>query len=80
MVGSYSAWKFRTEGKIWHTNKLVSPKKLTPLHGTKPRILESLAHGCSNHSNLEMEAEYLMKTLSYLNLNISRTKNGRNKL
>ena len=37
------------------------------------------AHGCSNHSNLEMEAEYLTKTLSYLNLNISRTKNGRKK-
>ena len=37
-------------------------------------------HGCSNHSNLEMEAEYLTKTLSYLNLNISRTKNDRNKL
>ena len=36
-------------------------------------------HGCSNHSNLEMEAECLTKTLSYLNLNISRTKN-RNKL
>ena len=32
------------------------------------------------HSNLEMEAEYLTKTLPYLNLNISRTKNGRNKL
>ena len=37
-------------------------------------------HGCSNHSNLEMEAECLTKTLSYLNLNISRTKNSRNKL
>ena len=37
-------------------------------------------HGCSNHSNLEMEAEFLTKNLSYLNLNISRTKNGRNKL
>ena len=37
-------------------------------------------HGCSNHSNLEMEAECLTKTLSCLNLNISRTKNGRNKL
>ena len=37
-------------------------------------------HGCSNHSNLEMEAEFLTKTLSYLNLNISRTKNGINKL
>ena len=34
----------------------------------------------SNHSNLEMEAEFLTKNLSYLNLNISRTKNGRNKL
>ena len=38
------------------------------------------SHGCSNHSDLEMEAERLTKTLSYLNLNISRTKNGRNKL
>ena len=36
--------------------------------------------GCSNHSNLEMEAECLTKTLPCLNLNISRTKNGRNKL
>ena len=35
-------------------------------------------HGCSNHSNLEMNAECLMKTMSYLNSNISRTKNGRN--
>ena len=37
-------------------------------------------HGCSNHLNLEMEAGCLTKTLSYLNLNISKTKNGRNKL
>ena len=37
-------------------------------------------HGCSNHSNLEMEAECLTKTLTYLNLNISRTKNARDKL
>ena len=36
-------------------------------------------HGCSNQSNLEMAAEFLMKNVSYLNLNISRTKNGRNK-
>ena len=35
---------------------------------------------CSNHSNLEIEAECLTKNLSYLNLNISRTKNDRNKL
>ena len=35
-------------------------------------------HSCSNHWNLEMEAECLTKTLSYLKLNISRTKNGRN--
>ena len=41
---------------------------------------ERLLHGCSNHSNLEMEAECLTKTFSYLNLNISRTKNGINKL
>ena len=37
-------------------------------------------HGCSNHSNLEMEAQCLTKNLPYLNLHISRTKNGRNKL
>ena len=37
-------------------------------------------YGCRNHSNLEIEAECLTKTFSYLNLNISRTKNGRNKL
>ena len=34
----------------------------------------------TGHSNLEMEAECLTKTLSYLNLNITRTKIGRNKL
>ena len=34
--------------------------------------------GFSKHSNLEMKAECLMKTMSYLNSNISRTKNGRN--
>ena len=43
-------------------------------------ILWVCHHSCSNHSNLEMEAECLTKTLSYLNLNISRTKSGRNKL
>ena len=37
-------------------------------------------HGCSNESNLEMAAEFLTKNVSNLNLNISRTKNGRNKL
>ena len=37
-------------------------------------------HGCSNYLNLEMEAECLTKNLSCLNLNISRTINGRNKL
>ena len=37
-------------------------------------------YGCSDHSNLEMEAKCWKKTLSYLNLNISRTKNDRNKL
>ena len=31
-------------------------------------------HDCSDHSNLEMEAECLMKNLSYWNLNISRKK------
>ena len=39
-----------------------------------------LYHGCSNQLNLEMAAEFLTKNVSYLNLNISRTKNGRNKL
>ena len=33
-------------------------------------------HGCSNHSNLKMEAECLMENLPYLNLIVSRTKNG----
>ena len=37
-------------------------------------------HGCSNHSNLKMEPECLIKNMSYLNLNILRTKDGRNKL
>ena len=37
-------------------------------------------HGCSSHSNLEIEAESLTKNLPYLNLNISTTKNGRDKL
>ena len=37
-------------------------------------------HSCSNHLNLEMEAECLTKTLPYLILNIFRTKYGRNKL
>ena len=37
-------------------------------------------YSCSNQSNLKMKAESLTKTLPYLNLNISRTKNGRNKL
>ena len=39
-----------------------------------------IPHGCSNQSNLEMAAEFLTKNVSYLSLNISRTKNGRNKL
>ena len=37
-------------------------------------------HGCSNHLMLDMEAECLTENLTYLNLNISRTKSGRNKL
>ena len=37
-------------------------------------------HGCLNQLNLEMAVEFLTKNVSYLNLNISRTKNGRNKL
>ena len=37
-------------------------------------------HGCSSHSNLEIEAKCLTKNLPYLNLNIFTTKNSRNKL
>ena len=58
--------------------------KLIFLHADKhERYLQTdtmIFHGCSNHSSLEMEAECVTKTLSYLNLNMSRTKNGRNKL
>ena len=36
-------------------------------------------YSCSYHSNLEMEAKCLTTNLSYLNLNISRTRNGGNK-
>ena len=59
--------------------------KILPLEANiklnQGKFIEKLTHhGCSNHSNLEMEAECLTKTLSYLNLNISRTKNDRNKL
>ena len=34
----------------------------------------------SNQLNLEVAAEFLTKNMSYLNLNISTTKNGRTKL
>ena len=44
------------------------------------RFIFLLYHSCLSHLNLEMEAECLMKTLSYMNVNISKTKNGRNKL
>ena len=54
--------------------------KIIPTNKTHKDYLNASIHGCSNHLNLEMEAECLMKTLSYLNLNISRTKNGGNKL
>ena len=35
-------------------------------------------HCSSNHSNLEIEAECPTKNLSYLDLDISGSKNGRN--
>ena len=57
---------------LFHTNL-----RLEYLLSTK---INYIYHGCSNHSNLEIEAKCLAKNLSYLNLNISRTKNGRNKL
>ena len=40
-------------------------------------VLCHALHGFSNQLNLEMAAELLMKNVSYLNLNISGTKNGR---
>ena len=44
------------------------------LHSVLPKNTLITSHGCLNHSNLEMEAECLTKNLSYLNLNISKTK------
>ena len=44
-------------------------------HLLKPKCDQSVAR----QSNLEMEAELLMKNVSYLNSNISRIKNGKNK-
>ena len=44
------------------------------------RFIFLLYHSCLSHLNLEMEAECLTKTLSYMNVNISKAKNGRNKL
>ena len=59
----------------------IFSEKFAWLGGMGPKSRPFLnIHGCSNHSNLEMKAECLTKTLSYLNLNVSRTKNGRNKL
>ena len=58
----------------------MTDKKLVILEFKYLQSRTSMCHSCSNHSNLEMEAEFLMKDLSCLNLNISRTKNGRNKL
>ena len=62
--------------------------KFFPIHGGMYKLekiqqafwREIKPHGCSNNSNLEMEAECLTKNMSHLNLNISRTKNDRNKL
>ena len=45
-------------------------------HLLKTKCDQSVAR----QSNLEMEAELLTKNVSYLNLNISRIKNGKNKL
>ena len=56
---------------------LFPEKRLNLILGV---LHKSLLHGCSNQSNLEMAAEFLVKNMSYLNLNISRTKNDRNKL
>ena len=55
-------------------------KAKDPDFAARACVCVCVCHGCSDHSNLEMEAECLTKTLSYLNLNFSRTKNGRNNL
>ena len=54
--------------------------KNTSTSFTKNLTLAFLEHSCSNQLNWEMAAEFPTKNVSYLNLNISRTKNGRNKL
>ena len=83
------------ETGVWPAEQRINYSSLMLYHNiisssknrlVKQIILEQRAQNhsntfsCSNHSNLEMEAEFLTKTLSYLNLSISRTKNGRNKL
>ena len=45
-----------------------------------PQSDERRVHAYSNCSNLEMDEEFLMKNLPYLNLNTSRIKNSINKL
>ena len=72
-------WKF--PGKQSFTPG-KSPKLLLEIPRPKKRDAWKIhmTHGYSNHSNLEMEAECLTKNLSCLNLDISTTKYGRNKL
>ena len=68
-------WPFRNDGPSFASDTF----RHKPSINQRIRML-SISHSRSNHSNLGMEAECLTKTLSHLNLNISRTKNGRNKL
>ena len=65
---------------VFSENHIPNPPSLDFSEQQAPNSISMSVHGCSNHSNLEIEAEFLTKNLSYLNLNISRTKNGRNKL
>ena len=51
---------------------ILENDQLKSYFGNSARLFKSF--------KLEIEAECLTKTLSYLNLSISRTKNGRNNL
>ena len=62
-------WPFRNDGPSFVSGTF----RQKPSVNQRIRML-SISHGCSNHSNFEMETECLTKTLSYLNLNISEQK------
>ena len=78
-IGKYLFIEKGPRGAISYIAKRYAKANNKHMNDYNPKK-QSTFHGCKNHSNLEMEAECLTKTLSYLNLNISRTKNARNKL